>query len=61
MKRVIDVVKKVVLSFVMLYGFNRIGVNFNIIIPINFITLTLVTFLGLPSLLSLVILYVVAF
>ena len=47
--------------FVILYGFNTIGSNFSLIIPINFITLTLITFLGFPALFSLVLLLVIAF
>lgn len=61
MKKILDLVKKVVLSFVILYGFNTIGINFNLIIPINIITISLITLLGFPALLSLVLLLVIAF
>jgi len=61
LKKVFNLLKKVLLSFVVLYGFNTIGSNFSLIIPINFITLTLITFLGFPALFSLVLLLVIAF
>ena len=52
--------KRIIFSFVILYGFNTIGNNFNIIIPINIITLSVITVLGLPALFSLVLLFVLA-
>lgn len=61
MKKVFKLLKKIVLGFVILYGFNTIGSNFDLVIPINFITLSLVTLLGFPALLSLILLLVIAF
>ena len=52
--------KKIILSFIILYGFNTIGSNFNIIIPMNVITIGIITVLGLPALFSLVFLLVFA-
>lgn len=61
MKKIVYLLKKIIFSFVILYGFNTIGSNFSLIIPINFITLFLITFLGFPALFSLVLLLVIAF
>lgn len=61
MKKIIGLLKRVLFSFVILYGFNTIGVNFNIIVPINLITVLFITFLGFPALFSLVLLFVIAF
>lgn len=61
MKKICGLIKKVFFSFVILYGFNTIGSNFSLVIPINFITVSLITFLGFPALLSLVLLLVIAF
>ena len=61
MKKIVHLLKRILFSFVILYGFNTIGSNFNLIVPINFITLSLVTFLGFPALFSLVLLLVIAF
>ena len=61
MKKIFSIFKRIIFSFVILYGFNTIGVNFNIIIPFNIITLSLITVLGFPALFSLVLLSVLAF
>lgn len=53
-KKIIKLVKKLCLAFVMLYGINMILSGVNVFIPINIITLSLVTFLGAPSILGLV-------
>lgn len=54
MKNVLGLIKKVILSFVILYTYNLIAVNFNMVIPINIVTIGLITFLGTPSLLALI-------
>ena len=46
--------KKIIISGFLLYGYNLIAVNFNMILPINVITLFSVTFLGTPALFALV-------
>ncbi len=61
MKKIWSLIKKIFFSFVILYGFNTIGSNFSLVIPINFITVSLITLLGFPALLSLVLLLVIAF
>ena len=47
------------MSYIILYGYNLIAVNFNMVIPINVITILLITFLGVPSLLALLLLRIV--
>ena len=47
-------IKKIVLSAFVLYGYNLIAVNFNMIIPINYITVGLMTILGALVLVALV-------
>ena len=61
MKKLISLLKKIIFSLLILYGFNTIGSNFNLIVPINLITVFLITFLGFPALFSLVLLLVIAF
>lgn len=53
-KRVIVVAKKIVLSAFTLYGYNLIAVNFNMIIPVNAINVGLMSFFGMPALLTLI-------
>lgn len=54
MKRVMLFLKKIVLSGFVLYGYNLIAVNFNMLIPINFVTLGCISILGAPSLFALI-------
>ena len=61
LKKILLLFKKVLLSFFVLYGFNVIAANFDIIIPINTITVLLVSLLGFPALFSLVLLFVMIY
>ena len=54
MKRIFSYFKRVVISGFILYGYNLIAVNFNMMLPINVITLLFITFLGVPALFTLV-------
>lgn len=60
MKKMLDLLKRVVLSFIILYGYNLIAANFNMVIPINIITVGVVAILGVPSLVALLLLKVIA-
>ena len=59
MKNILNLVKRVVLSFAILYTYNLIAVNFNMVIPINIITISLITILGVPSLIALILFRIV--
>ena len=61
MKKVLLFCRRILFSFFVLYGFNVIAANFNIIIPINVITVLLISCLGLPALFSLVLLLVMIY
>ena len=50
----ISFLKRIIFSAFILYGYNLIAVNFNMTVPINAITLSFVTFLGTPGLVSLI-------
>lgn len=54
LKNIMLLIKKIVLNAFVLYGYNLIAVNFNMIIPINYITVGLMTILGAPVLVALV-------
>lgn len=57
----ISILKKIVLGFVILYSYNMIAVNFNLVLPINVATVLLVSFLGFPALFSLTLLYFIIY
>lgn len=58
MKKIYYCLKRCTFSFFILYGFNMIAESFNILIPINIITIGAISILGFPALFSLVLLYV---
>lgn len=55
--RMFLMLKKVVLAIVLLYAFNVIGEGLSIFIPINLITIALISTLGISGLLSLIAVY----
>ena len=61
MKYIVAVLKRLILGFVILYSYNMIAVNFNMVMPINVVTVALVSLLGFPALFSLVLLFVLVY
>ncbi len=57
LKKIAIILKKIVLAFLMLYGLNYFISSLQIYIPINLITVSIVSLLGVPGLSSLIILY----
>ena len=56
MEKVVAYIKRFVLGAFVLYGYNLIAANFNLVIPINFITIGLIGLLGTPAIFALIIL-----
>ncbi len=61
MKKIWYALRKIVLTIFVLYGYNLIATKFNLVIPINPITIGLVSVLGFPMLFVLVLLKVLIF
>ena len=61
LKKILDVMKKIIFSILLLYGYNVIATPINVMIPINFITIGAVTILGFPALFALIIINIVVF
>lgn len=59
-KKLFNAVKKIILAAFILYGFNIIMSPLSIIVPINIITVTIVSLLGFSGLLGLIIIMLVA-
>lgn len=58
---ILTVIKKIIFGFVILYGYNLIAASFNMTIPINLITIVLVSLLGAPALFALIMLLLVVY
>lgn len=55
-KIIFSVIKKIIFSFLIIYGYNLLAVHLNATLPINIITVGIVSVLGTPSLIALVLL-----
>ena len=49
MKKIAILVKKIIFAILLLYTYNLIGAPINLISPINYITVIIVTLLDLPG------------
>lgn len=61
LKKIYNLIKKIVISAFALYSYNLIAAPIGLIVPINIITISILTVLGLPSLIFLIIILVVIF
>lgn len=61
LKKLFNLIKRIVISAFVLYGYNLLVTPINLIIPINIITVSLLTIFGLPALFSLIIILIVVF
>ena len=61
LKKIIKIIKKIVFSSFLLYGYNLLAVPLNIIIPINIINVLFISILGIPALFSLILIHIIVF
>ena len=61
MKKLFRLLKKVVFSALLLYGYNVIAAPLNVIVPINFINIGAMTILGIPALFALIFINIIVF
>ena len=50
MKNISRILKKIIFAIVLLYTYNLFAISFNMLIPINIITITFLTILDAPGL-----------
>ena len=56
MKNIFNFVKKIIFAILLLYTYNLVASSFNLIIPINLITILIISILDFPGLFLLVLL-----
>ena len=61
MNTIINIIKKIIVSSFLLYGYNLISVTLGLIIPINIITVLILVIFGYPSLFSLILIQVLIY
>ena len=52
MKIILKIFKKIIISSFLLYGYNILVAPINLIVPINYITVSAISILGVPALIS---------
>lgn len=60
-KNLFCVLKKVTWSIILLYSYNVMVMPLNLTIPINLITISAITLLGIPALISFIVILLIAF
>lgn len=53
-KFILCCLKKIIVSVLFIYAYNKLTLPLNVIIPLNYITILLVSLCGIPSILMLV-------
>ena len=53
-KKLFDLIKKFIVAVLLIYTYNKIALPSNLFIPMNIITILLVTVCGIPSIIMLV-------
>lgn len=54
LKKIFNVLKKIIMSVLFIYAYNKLTLPLNVVIPMNVITVCLVALCGIPSILMLV-------
>lgn len=52
MKKIMNALKKITFSGMLLYGYNMLAISYNMTIPMNFVTVGTISVLGFPALFS---------
>ena len=54
LQKIFNIIKKIIMSVLFIYAYNKLALPLNVIIPMNIITVCLVALCGIPSILMLV-------
>lgn len=53
-KKIFKIIKKIIVAVLFIYGYNKLALPLNVIIPINVVTVLMVALCGIPSILMLI-------
>lgn len=53
-KKIFNIIKKIIVAVLFIYGYNKLALPLNVIIPINVITVLMVALCGIPFILMLI-------
>lgn len=60
-KKVFKILRRIIVSALLLYGYNVIAGPINVVVPINIINISLLTILGFPALFALIFINIIVF
>lgn len=58
-KVIIKIVKKVIIGMILLFGYNVFLSSFNLMIPLNVITIFIASFLDVPGIIGIALFYII--
>lgn len=61
LKKILKLIRKIIFTVLLLYGYNLIMAPLNLMIPINFITVGIITLLGSSALLGFIVILLIVF
>lgn len=61
LKKITKILKKIILTCFLLYGYNLIASPLGVIIPINIITISMISMLGMPALCAFIAIFLIVF
>ncbi len=61
LKKIKEIIKKIVFNILILYGYNLLAGPLNIIVPINIYTVGALTVFSFPALLSFIVIHILVF
>lgn len=61
LKIILKIVKRIIFSSFLLYGYNLLMGPLNLIVPINIITVFALSLFGVPALISFIFVYIIVF
>lgn len=59
--KIFKIVRRITVSFFLLYAYNMFSQSINLIIPINIVTVLSISILGIPALLSFIVMSIFIF
>ena len=59
LKKIFKLIKKIIMATILIFAYNKVSCSLNTTIPLNCITIFLVTIMGIPAIFFLVIFYLV--
>lgn len=54
LKKIVYILKRIIMAVFVIYSYNKLAISEYLFIPMNYFTISLVSFLGIPSIIMIV-------